>query len=101
MQDARARPDDCAGADFESIRWRALGAWRDLLSAVGVEGGTSQRRVMLGSAVYHSCLKPTSTGGVSPFAGKGPFWTDFATWWDQYKTTLPLLAGLRPAKKQN
>lgn len=96
VDDARARLDAIAGSDFPSARRHALKAWNGVLGRIEVEGGDPQQRVMFGSALYHSCLKPVTTGGVSPFAGQGPFWTDFATWWDQYKTTLPLLVSLRP-----
>ena len=81
---------------FEEARLDAKGLWEESLGRIQVEGHEPDRRLFY-SAFYHSLIKPCQLKGESPFYDNGhPFYTDFSTLWDQYKTALPLIFTLFP-----
>jgi len=82
---------------FTAARRAAGAAWQSLLGRIEIEGGTTAQRRTFATAVYHSLIKPSEARDESPFwPWDGPFYFDFATLWDMYKTQLPLLLTLCP-----
>ena len=54
---------------------------------------------MFSTALYHSMIKPCFATGESPFwPNNGPFAFDICTMWDIYRTQLPLITALFPAR---
>ena len=94
----RARQHLSAGPKpFAAARRAAGEAWQSLLGRIDIEGGSASQRRTFATALYHSLIKPSEARDESPFwPWDGPFWFDFATLWDMYKTQLPLLLTLCP-----
>ena len=83
---------------FTAARQAAAAAWQSLLGRIEIDGGTTAQRRTFATALYHSLIKPSEARDESPFwPWDGPFYFDFATLWDMYKTQLPLLLTLCPA----
>jgi putative alpha-1,2-mannosidase len=81
---------------FDEAHLAARARWEDSLGRIQVEGDEPDRRLFY-SAFYHSLIKPCHLNGESPFYDNGhPYYTDFSTLWDQYKTVLPLIFTLFP-----
>ncbi len=90
---------DCGQRDraFDHRRAATRDDWREHLGRVRVEGGSSPRRTVFATALYHSLLKPCFAPDESPFwPSDGPFVFDVCTMWDIYKTQLPLLTPSPP-----
>lgn len=85
--------------DFESAKSVAASSWDRSLGKIEVEGGTNAQRATFYSALYHSLIKPCEANDESPFwPWDGPFYFDFSTMWDMYKTQLPLVLTLFPER---
>ncbi len=77
---------------FEETKKAAEETWEAALSAIEIETRDEKIREIFYSNLYHSLIKPADWAGESfIFPGDGPFFTDFATFWDMYKTALPLI----------
>lgn len=90
---------DCGVASpaFEERRSATVEAWQEHLGRIRVEGGSSERRTVFATALYHSLVKPCYAEDESPFwPNNGPWVFDIATMWDIYKTQLPLLTAIAP-----
>lgn len=82
---------------FDARKTATATAWQDYLGRVTVEGGSSERRTVFATALYHSLIKPCFAEDESPFwPNSGPWVFDIATMWDIYKTQLPLLMTIAP-----
>jgi putative alpha-1,2-mannosidase len=91
----RECPDDEPA--FDAVRIRTRERWADHLDRVQVDGGSSARRTIMATALYHSLIKPCVAEDESPFwPASGPFVFDVCTMWDIYKTQIPLLATIAP-----
>ena len=84
---------------FDVRRAATTEAWSGHLGRVRVEGGSSDRRTVFATAMYHSLIKPCFAVDESPFwPTRGPWVFDIATMWDIYKTQLPLLTTIVPER---
>jgi len=83
---------------FEAITERAQGLWQNSLARFEVHGGSQEQRRIFYSALYHSLQKPSNWEGESPDWDGAPYYVDFATLWDQYKTQIPLLMTFFPGR---
>ncbi len=93
--------EDCSERrpSFDQRRATTRKAWTEALDLVRVEGGSSERRQVFATSLYHSAIKPCFAADESPFwPSDGPFVFDIATMWDIYKTQLPLLLTTQPAR---
>ena len=91
-------PVSAAGA-FADRRQQTAGAWREHLDAIKIETSSTARRTIFATALYHSLIKPCFATGESPFwPNNGPFAFDICTMWDIYRTQLPLITALFPAR---
>jgi predicted alpha-1,2-mannosidase len=95
------------GWDFDRKRARARAAWNGLLARARVTGGSRARMRMYYTALYHALLAPRTfsdadgsymgmDGQVHAQAGRTQY-ADFSGW-DIYRTQIPLLAMLDPAR---
>lgn len=88
-----------AGASFDARRTATTSTWREHLGKVAVDTPSSDRATVLGTALYHSLIKPCLAPDESPFwPMPGPFAYDISTMWDIYRTQLPLLTALVPGR---
>jgi len=87
-------------ADFDSARKTAYKTWEDTLSRVEIDGDYKLKEIFY-SNLYHSLVKPCDWGDDGFVYDDGPFFTDFITLWDMYKTQLPLVFALyeEPSRK--
>ncbi|MCS6915711.1 MAG: GH92 family glycosyl hydrolase [Myxococcales bacterium] len=96
--------------DFAAARRRTEDAWRELLRAVRIEGGTRAERRIFYTALYHAFLMPTLQGdvdgtyrghdGVVRRAEGFRFVSDMSLW-DTYRTVHPLYALLAPTSARD
>ncbi|WP_307834428.1 GH92 family glycosyl hydrolase [Paractinoplanes lichenicola] len=90
---------ECNGESsaFTTVRAKTRAKWREHFEKIQVDGGTSARRTVLGTALYHALIKPCFADDESPFwPNSGPYAFDVSTMWDIYKTQIPLLAAIAP-----
>ena len=83
---------DLAEKSFDQIAEQTRQTWQAYLSRIRITGGTDDQQEIFYSNLYHSLIKPVDCTDESPFWEEdGPFYFDFATMWDMYKTQLPLI----------
>ncbi len=81
---------------FDRCRAEASAAWEEMLVRIDVDAD-EQTKTVFYSNLYHSLVKPCDWGEESLFwSDKSPFFCDFMTLWDMYKTQLPLVFTLCP-----
>ncbi|GLB65875.1 hypothetical protein AHIS1636_03140 [Arthrobacter mangrovi] len=84
---------------FSARRAQTNEAWKDHLRRVKVDTPSRDRQTIFSTALYHSLIKPCLAENESPFwPARGPFAFDLCTMWDIYRTQLPLLTTLLPAR---
>ena len=79
-----------AEPDFDVAAERAFGIWNDTLSKFSIEAEDSLLEKFY-SNLYHSLVKPVDMTGEHILGVEGDTVSDFATFWDQYKTVYPLI----------
>jgi putative alpha-1,2-mannosidase len=92
---------DCGSgnAAFESRRAKTSAVWRQHLNKIKIETGSATRQTIFSTALYHSLIKPCFAPEESPmWPSDGPFVFDVCTMWDIYRTQLPLITALFPAR---
>lgn len=87
---ARESIDSCT-MSFDETAEKAYEIWRGHLSAIKIETDDRELREKFYSNLYHSLIKPVDMKGETVLGVKDDTVTDFATFWDQYKTALPLI----------
>ncbi len=88
----RALADIENTADFDIEKKNAEAKWDEMLDAISIETKDEKLRELFYSCFYHSITKPSNWTGESFIYDKDkPFYADFATLWDMYKTQLPLV----------
>ena len=84
---------------FERRRSQTASAWREHLDTIAVQTPSAERRTIFATALYHALIKPCFAPNESPFwPSNGAFAFDICTMWDIYKTQLPLITALFPAR---
>ncbi len=102
---------ETADKDFAAIRSEAERAWNRELCTIEVSGGTAKRRRIFYTALYHSLLMPSlfedADGRYLGFDGKTRsvetgrhVYANFSGW-DIYRSEIPLLAMIEPARMQD
>ena len=83
-----------AESDVDTSAEKADAIWEKYLSSIEIDADERTKKIFY-SNLYHTLLKPSNLCGESFIYGKGaPFFTDFTTLWDIYKTQLPLVFAL-------
>ena len=86
-----------AAQEFSVAKRNAKKSWEKGLRRIQIQGGTPAQQRTFYTALYHSLIKPSEAKNESPFwPWDGPFFFDFSTLWDMYKTQLPLVLTLFP-----
>ena len=92
---------DCESgqAAFDSRRTRTATVWRQHLAKIKIETSSTTRQTIFSTALYHSLIKPCFAPEESPmWPSDGPYVFDICTMWDIYRTQLPLITALFPAR---
>ena len=99
VEQAERNLQEVSGRSFDEVAADLGTTWNEYLNRIVVEGGTEEQKQVFYSALYHSLIKPADCTGESPFwDGEAPFFVDFATLWDQYKTLIPLILSVYPER---
>ncbi len=77
-------------ADFDEIVKLADELWEERLSAIDITTDERNKEIFY-SNFYHSLTKPSDWRGESPYYDEDDFLVDISTFWDIYKTQVPLL----------
>ncbi|MEM6886056.1 MAG: glycoside hydrolase domain-containing protein, partial [Verrucomicrobiota bacterium] len=98
-EQAQVNLNETIDQNFDQIHTTTRDVWVDYLERLQVSGGTDEQYEIFYSALYHSLIKPSDMANESPFWPEpGPFFSDFSTMWDIYKTQLPLVLSVYPEK---
>lgn len=91
---------ETAGDGFDTVRGKARAVWQSYLEKVSVEGMTEEERVMFYSALYRTILMPSDRTGENPaWKSNAPYYDDFYTIWDTFRSSNPLITLLWPDKQ--
>lgn len=81
---------------FDATMNKAYDKWNITLSAIHIETDDEELKGKFYSNLYHSLIKPIDMTGENIVGVKDDVCVDFATFWDMYKTALPLIFTLYP-----
>lgn len=90
------------GKSFDDIRSEALDKWESLLGRIKLAEDTPDNvKRMFYTGLYHTMLMPSDRTGENPlWTDKGiPYYDDFYAIWDTYRTSMPLLTIIDPARQ--
>lgn len=88
------------GFDFEAVRSRAVEAWDQALSKIDLKGETAEQATEFYTALYHTMLMPTDRTGENPlWQSNEPYYDDYYTIWDIFRTEGPLLTLIAPERE--
>lgn len=82
-------------ATFDETAQKAYEIWNEHLSRLEIEA-PDEIKTKFYSNLYHSLIKPADLTGEDVMGVRGDCVSDFATFWDQYKTALPLIYAFYP-----
>lgn len=89
---ARARESIKAStSSFDEAAKNAYEIWNRALSKFSVNSDDEELKAKFYSNLYHSLIKPVDMTGESILGVAGDTVAGFTTFWDQYKTVLPLI----------
>jgi len=98
-EQARANAEAGSAWTFAQSVEAAARDWQEHLQRIQVEGHDESRKRVFYSCLYHSLIKPADCSNESPFwSGNTPYFVDFVTMWDMYKTQLPLVLTVYPQR---
>ena len=88
----QARRNALASTGFDPTRAAATELWRKALSPISVDGGTPAQRRKFYTALYHVMLLPSERTGENPkWRSNEPYYDDYYTLWDTFRSQWPLL----------
>ena len=86
MQEVEAITDS-----FDAIVDKSYEIWNEHLSAFEIQTPNVKLKEKFYSCLYHSIVKPCDMTGETVLGVSDDTVVDFASFWDQYKTALPLI----------
>ncbi|HEU5078004.1 MAG TPA: glycoside hydrolase domain-containing protein [Opitutaceae bacterium] len=91
--------EEMPSTDFAAAVGNARTRWEKYLERIRIEGGTADERTLFYTALYRALIKPSDASGENPFWESSlPWYVDYATLWDIYKTEAPLLMTFYPER---
>jgi predicted alpha-1,2-mannosidase len=88
------------GFDFEEIRAQAIATWEKALSTLEIKGASEQDLQVFYTAIYHTMLTPVDRTGENPlWQSDEPYYDDFFTLWDTFRSSGPLLTLIAPDRQ--
>ncbi|MBF0442006.1 MAG: GH92 family glycosyl hydrolase [Oligoflexales bacterium] len=89
--------NEIPGWSLSGVQARARAVWNRELGTVSFKGGDVKDRIKFYTSLYHSQIHPRNrTSDNGGWNSDEPFWDDFYTVWDSWKTAIPLLTIRRP-----
>jgi predicted alpha-1,2-mannosidase len=88
------------GFDFDGIRAQAVSIWDRALSPIEIKGASEEDRQIFSTALYHTMVTPVDRTGENPLWQSGePYYDDFFTVWDTFRSSGPLLTLIAPDRQ--
>ncbi|WBO21040.1 GH92 family glycosyl hydrolase [Sphingomonas abietis] len=98
----KARQNALAAAGFDATRAAGEQAWRHALSPIRIAGGTASQQRQFYSALYHVMMMPSDHSGENPkWSSSEPYYDDYYTIWDTFRTNAPLLTLIAPERERD
>jgi predicted alpha-1,2-mannosidase len=98
----QARRNALSVGNFEGTRSAGERAWRAALAPVRVTGGSPAERRQFYTALYHVMMMPSDHTGENPkWRSTEPYYDDFYTIWDTFRTSAPLLTLIAPDRERD
>lgn len=89
--------NEIPGWDFEAVHSVARSAWEKAISSITIDGASAVESRKFYTALYHTMVQPRNRTGDNPnWKSDAPFWDDYYTLWDSWRTEFPLMAIIRP-----
>jgi predicted alpha-1,2-mannosidase len=86
--------------DFDRVHAESLALWDKALANLTIKGASDEDRSVLASAMYHTMLMPVDRTGENPlWHSTEPYYDDFFTVWDTFRTSSPLLDLIAPKRE--
>lgn len=88
---------DLPGWDFEAVSTKARDAWNAELGRIEISGVPDADKRRFYTALYHTAIQPRdrSLDQVDSEL-QAPYWDDYYTLWDTYRTGFPLMSLIKP-----
>jgi predicted alpha-1,2-mannosidase len=88
------------GFDLSVVRTQAEKVWDQALSTVSIEPTGKEDEVQFYTAIYHTMLMPTDRTGENPlYISAQPYYDDYYTIWDTFRSSSPLLTLIAPQRQ--
>ncbi len=87
--------------NFDTVRAELVDAWNSILTRVELAPSTPDSlKRMFYTALYHTMLMPADRSGENPLWNDPvPYYDDFYAIWDTYRTSMPLITLIDPARQ--
>lgn len=89
------------GKSFEDVRSNLVDAWENLLTRFQIDANADDKlKRMFYTGLYHTMLMPSDRTGENPLWNDNvPYYDDFYAIWDTYRSSLPLITLIDPARE--
>lgn len=90
------------GWNFDAVHAANLALWRVELAKMELKGETDSQRRQMYTALYHIMLMPTDRTGENPgWKSSEPYYDDYYTIWDTFRSSSPLLTLISPDRQRD
>lgn len=94
--------DEMPGWDFNAVRDANAALWQQALSRITLDGASETKRRQFYTALYHSMFMPSDRTGENPlWHSDEPYYDDYVTLWDSFRTLGPLLTLIAPDRQRD
>jgi predicted alpha-1,2-mannosidase len=88
--------------NFDIVRKATVENWNQALSKIRLSGETDSKRIQFYTAMYHTMLMPSDRTGENPgWQSTEPYYDDYYTIWDTYRSSGPLLTLIAPDRQRD
>jgi len=88
--------------NFDAIHKTSVEEWNQALSKIRLRGETDSKRIQFYTAMYHTMLMPSDRTGENPgWQSTEPYYDDYYTIWDTYRSSSPLLTLIAPDRQRD
>jgi predicted alpha-1,2-mannosidase len=88
--------------NFDDVRKASAENWNQALSKISLRGETDSKRIQFYTAMYHTMLMPSDRSGENPgWQSTEPYYDDYYTIWDTYRSSGPLLTLIAPDRQRD
>ena len=87
--------------DFNQVLSQLQGKWETLFSRIEIDPGSSvTEKALFYTGLYHTMLMPVNRTGENPlWTDDQPYYDDFYTLWDTFRTSNPLITLISPKRE--